>query len=362
MKEQSMQKDVGMTNSVQSDQAQEYNASQHDESWKEAIKSNPNSLAWCCYALFTCIMWGYDGLAGSIVLAISQFRNDYGNEFEGQFVVPAIWQLAFGGGGLIGLLVGGIGAAFLAKAWGRQLCMFVSYLFTICGVFLQWFSSPGNLPMFFGGKVMTGIPLGVFITIAPTYCSEIAPFALRGAVTSAVNWSIVFGQCMAYVVMRQTQYLPGANSYRILFAVQMGFAAIALAFLPFFPESPYHLVAQGRIDKAKVNTRKLHGPHFDLEGFIASIKEDLETQTKTQREASFRECFRGKNTMRTLIAISTFFVQSVCGITWIIGYVLSGNRREMYVLNSLSDIWRIFCNWVVSPQQMLLMQLLPFHF
>lgn len=264
-------------------------------------------------------MWGYDGLAGSIVLAIPQFRQDYGNGFNGDFVIPAIWQLAFSGGTLVGLLVGGVGAGFFVKARGRQMCMFIAYMFTITGVFLQWFSSPGNLPMFFGGKVLTGIPLGVFVTIAPTYCSEIAPFALRGAVTSAVNWSIVLGQCLAYVVLRQTQNIPGPNSYRIPFAVQWIFAAAALILLPFFPESPYHLVGQGRMSKATANARRLHGAEFDIEGFIASINQDLNTQAKTNQAASFRECFRGTNTLRTLIAMSTFFIQSVSGISWIIG-------------------------------------------
>jgi MFS family permease len=173
--------------------------------------------------------------------------------------------------------------------------------------------------MLFGGKVLTGIPLGVFVTIAPTYCAEIAPFALRGAVTSAVNWSIVFGQCLAYVVMDETQYSAGPNSYRILFAVQWVFAGIALVILPFFPESPYFLVAQGRMGKARINTRRLYNKDFDVEGFLASIKLDLETQTRTQNEASFKECFSGKNRLRTLIAMSTFFIQSVCGIAWIIG-------------------------------------------
>ena len=173
--------------------------------------------------------------------------------------------------------------------------------------------------MLFGGKVLTGIPLGVFVTIAPTYCSEIAPFALRGAVTAAVNWSIVLGQCLAYVVARQTQYTQNANSYRIIFAVQWIFAGIGLIFLPFFPESPYCLVAQGRTEKARANAQRLHDANFDTDGFIASIKSDLETQTKNQREASFKACFQGKNRKRTLIAMSTFFIQSVCGISWIIG-------------------------------------------
>ncbi|KUJ09666.1 general substrate transporter [Mollisia scopiformis] len=301
--------------------ARAFEAAQHAQSWKEAIRRNPKALLWCAYSLFTCIMWGYDGLASSIVLAIDRFRQDYGDEFEGQYVVPAIWQLALGGASLFGLLFGGIIAGYGAKKWGRQFFMFMSYMLSVAGVFLQWFSSPGNLPLLFGGKVLTGIPLGVFITIAPTYCAEIAPFALRGATTAAVNWSIVFGQCLAYVVMRQTQYFDNANSYRILFAVQWIFAGIALMILPFFPESPYCLVAQGRIDKAMKNTRRLHDANFDTEGFIASIKVDLETQAKTQREASFRECFQGKNTFRTLIAMSTFFIQSVSGMSWIIGYM-----------------------------------------
>ena len=173
--------------------------------------------------------------------------------------------------------------------------------------------------MLFGGKILTGIPLGVFITVAPTYCAEIAPLPLRGAVTAAVNWSIVLGQCLAYVVARQTQYLPNANSYRILFGVQWFFAAVGLCVLPFFPESPYFLVGQGRIGKAEINTRKLYKSDFDVSGFISSIQVVLRREAETQKSASYRECFRGRNSLRSLIAMSTFFIQSVCGISWIIG-------------------------------------------
>ncbi|EPQ67722.1 Maltose permease, partial [Blumeria graminis f. sp. tritici 96224] len=48
--------------------------------------------------------------------------------------------------------------------------------------------------------------------------------ALRGAVTSAVNWSIVLGQCMAYVALQQTQNFKGKNAYLTLFAIQWPFA------------------------------------------------------------------------------------------------------------------------------------------
>lgn len=190
---------------------------------------------------------------------------------------------------------------------------------SILGVFFQFFSV-GNLPLLTIGKFFTGVPLGVFITIAPTYCCEIAPVELRGAVTAAVNWSIVLGQCLAYVVLRQTQSLAGSNSYRVLFAIQWVFAGLALVALPFFPESPYHLVARGDLTKARTNTYKLHDASFDADSYLIVIAQDLDTSSRlAAEEPSFKECFKGTNKQRTFIAMSTFVVQAVCGISWMIG-------------------------------------------
>lgn len=104
-----------------------------------------------------------------------------------------------------------------------------------------------------------------------------------------------------------------------MFAVQWPFAAVALIVLPWFPESPYLLIEQGREEKARVNVGRLFGKGVDREGLLASVKLDLEANARVKGEASFRECFRGANTVRTLIAMSTFFIQGVSGITWIIG-------------------------------------------
>lgn len=300
--------------------ARNFNTAQLNETWKEALSRNPKALMWCCYSLFTCVMWGYDGLASNIVLSIPQFRQDYGKPFGKQYTISPLWQLGLAGGTLFGLLFGGVAAGITSKRYGRKICMFIAYMFSIAGVFLQYFS-PGNLPLLLGGKILTGIPLGVFITIAPPYCAEIAPLALRGAVTAAVNWSIVFGQCLAYLVLQQTQYIAGKASYQTLFAVQWPFVAIALIFLPWLPESPYYLIERGQLPQAKKACQQLHDKKFDVEGYIASIQVDLETTSQTQAEASYKECFQGTNRIRTIIATSTFFIQSVSGISWIIGYM-----------------------------------------
>jgi hypothetical protein len=177
-----------------------------------------------------------------------------------------------------------------------------------------------KIEMYFASKIVTSIPLGVFITIAPSYCAEIAPLALRGATTGAVNWSIVLGQLLAYGVLRQTQSFDGKNSYRILFAVQWGFAAVALAILPFFPESPYHLMVQGRPEKARKNMVYLYGPDFDVDGLMSSIVASL-TSEGAAEQVGFVQCFKAPNRKRTFLALSAVFVQNMSGNLWVIGYM-----------------------------------------
>ena len=269
--------------------------------------------------LYTVIMWGYDGLSGGIVLSMIQFRMDYGHPYMGDFVIPAKWQLAFTAASTIGLLVGGPPAALITKKWGRRPCLWLGYVFTFAGVFLQYYSV-GNLPMFFASKLVTGLPLGIFVTVAPTYCAEVAPLALRGLITSATNWCIVAGQLIGYAVLMQSQTLPGSKSYRTLFAVQWGFAAVAVMILPFFPESPYFYVAQGNMERARKNARRLYSSSSDIEGLLASITANLEAE-REQKEASFGLCFKGQNLKRSLISVSMFFVQQNAGTTWVLGYM-----------------------------------------
>jgi MFS family permease len=135
--------------------------------------------------------------------------------WEGQYVVSANWQLAFTAASMIGLFLGGLATGAIAKKFGQKTCLYLGHTLTVGGVFCQWFS-PGDLPLFFAGKLLTGVPLGIFLTVAPTYCSEVGPPALRGALVASVNFSIVIGQLLGYAVMRETQAIEGLNSFRIM--------------------------------------------------------------------------------------------------------------------------------------------------
>ncbi|KAH8666500.1 general substrate transporter [Xylariales sp. PMI_506] len=300
--------------------AAQFEARQHTLTRTEAIKTNIKPLAWCIYMFFVCIGWGFDGLAGGVVTSIAQFRQDFGYLYEGAYVVSADWQLGFTAATLFGLVFGGIVTGFAANIWGRQICIGVGYLVSIAGVFLQVFAKTDA--QFFGGKVLTGVPLGCFTTLAPTYASEMAPLPIRGAITAGMNFAIVLGQLIGYGVMRQASFYTGALTYKVLFATQWGFAVVGLMFLPFLPESPYWLISHGNPEKARANLVKLHDADYDVDGDLASIREALARQNQdNESQGTMAECFNKDNWKRTMVATSTFFIQNCCGSSWVIGYM-----------------------------------------
>ena len=68
------------------------------------------------------------------------------------------------------------------------------------GVFGEVFSI--TRPAFLVGKLILGIGLGFYLTVAPLYASELAPIALRGIVTAGVNFAIVIGQLLSNAVIK----------------------------------------------------------------------------------------------------------------------------------------------------------------
>ncbi|KAJ0304619.1 hypothetical protein Brms1b_011207 [Colletotrichum noveboracense] len=269
---------------------------QHTLTRMESIKENIWPLVWCLYMFFLCITWGFDGLAGGIVVSITEFRKDFGTPYGDDYVVSATWQLGF------------------------QAATIFAFVLSIAGTFLQFFSK--NLAELVGGKILTGLPLGVFTTAAPPYASEMAPLTIRGSVAAGMNFSIVLGQLIGYGVMREASHYGDARAYKVLFATQWGFAAVALVFLPFFPESPYWLVAHGRAEKARKNLERLHDSTYDYDGHMAEIHESLARQNQdNDSQGSYLECFSKTARKRTLVAIGMFFIQNASGPGWVVGYM-----------------------------------------
>jgi hypothetical protein len=73
----------------------DFESRQHSLTRKEAIKEHWKPITWCLYMFFTCVMYGFDSLAGGVVVGITEFRKDFGHPFAGDYVIDADWQLGF---------------------------------------------------------------------------------------------------------------------------------------------------------------------------------------------------------------------------------------------------------------------------
>jgi MFS family permease len=114
-----------------------------------------------------CCTFGFDALAGGVVMGIVEFRRDFGHPFAGDYIVDADWQLGFQAATLFGIVGGGLLAGLAINRFGRQTKIAGAYAMSIGGTFLQVFAStPAE---FFGGKVLTGI---VSSLMCPTLVDE----------------------------------------------------------------------------------------------------------------------------------------------------------------------------------------------
>jgi hypothetical protein len=142
---------------------------------------------------------------------------------------------------------------------------------------------------------------------------------MRGTMVGATNFCLVLGQLLGYGVMRETQAIPGVNSYRIMYAVQWGFAAVGLICLPFVPESPFRAMARGRLDQAKKSIATLYGKHT-VDTKFAEIQAILDDEQQAAEQAGgFRDCFNATNRKRTLIALSIYLTTNMSGTAWVVG-------------------------------------------
>ncbi|KAI5236746.1 MFS hexose transporter [Aureobasidium subglaciale] len=308
-------------------------AAQHNESTWSAIKNNRRALV-CVkdcinvltyttvmYMLYNSIAYGYDGIAGSVVINLPQFRKDFGTPFFGQYVVPAEWQLAFAGASLVGLVLGGILSGAAAERIGKRYTVAIALVFQVGGTFPMYFAD-GSRGVYLAGKFLTGLPLGAYQTLGPAYVSEVMPLKLRGSTTAATIFAITFGQFLSYVALKLSFPTPGPGSYQNMFAVQWGFAAVSCIGLYFIPESPYFFVSRGRLDKARKSIAKLYGKHADVEGRIADIMTALRLDSEGEKTSSgLVACFSKQHRRRTLITCGAFTLASQSGSTWVVGFV-----------------------------------------
>ncbi|KAL2829441.1 maltose permease [Aspergillus cavernicola] len=301
------------------------------------FKHHQAVIWWSFYWAICAIGWGFDAQINGAMIAVASFRRDFGYLREGEAILPADWQSAFN----------------VANRIGRKQSLLCGILVCTGGAFGEVFADTRGA--FLGSKLILGVGLGFYLTLGPLMCSEIAPVVLRGLSTAGVNLGICVGQLLSNAVVKGFGERTDKWAYGAPFAVQLSFTVILLIGLPFAPESPWYLVRKNQIDRARASLKTLWGTDCDVTGVLDMIQLSVE-ESAGQAKASFLDCVRGTNLLRTIISLGGFVCQHLVGIIFVLGYstyffelagLATSHSFDMGVGVTACGVLGNFCSWFI---------------
>ncbi|KAF2152442.1 sugar transporter [Myriangium duriaei CBS 260.36] len=213
-----------------------------------------------------------------------------------------------------GSFVGALAAGFLSDRLGRRVALGIACCVWIIGAAIV--CSSQNVAQLIAGRVVCGLSVGVTSSQVCVYLAELAPGRIRGRIVGIQQWAIEWGILIMYLIAYGCTFVAGPSAFRISWGIQAVPAAILLAALPFFPESPRWLAAQERWDEALDVLALIHakGDVNDptVQAEMLEVREAVEVM-KLQKNTTFLGLFGPKIWKRTVAGTSVQMWQQLLG-------------------------------------------------
>jgi SP family general alpha glucoside:H+ symporter-like MFS transporter len=289
---------------------------EHRMTLLQGIKLYPKAVAWSIL-ISTCIcMEGYDVCLLSNFYAFPQFNKKYGQRLpDGTYQVPARWQAGLSNGANVGEIIGLFINGWVSERIGYRYTVMTCLVLIIA--FTAIFFTAQSVVALQVAEILCGIPWGVFQTLTITYASEVCPVALRGYLTTYVNFCWGLGQEIGIGVIKSMLGRTDQWAYRIPYALQWMWPVPLLIGIFLAPESPWWLVRKGRIEDAKHSLLRLTSLNketdFDADETIAMMVHTTTLEEKITAGASYLDCFKGTDRRRTEIVCMIWAIQNLSG-------------------------------------------------
>ncbi|KAJ5758457.1 hypothetical protein N7520_005613 [Penicillium odoratum] len=294
-------------------------SAEHDLTLRYIARHHPAILWWCFYWAMAAVGWGFDAQINGAMISVAAFRRDFGHIVDGEAVLPADWQIAFNTVSSVGQFFGGFICSWISDRIGRKGSLLIGLTFATGGIFGEVFSTSNGA--FVVSKLILGLGLGFYLTLAPLATSEIAPVVLRGIASAGCNLGIAVGQLLSNAVIKAFGERTDNWAYRGPFAVQLAFCLFLAVGLIFAPETPWYLAHKKKTVEAKSSIRRLYGSAVDADLKFAVLEATIaEEAASTAEKPSLLSCFKGTDRLRTMISIGVFVCQHFAGIIFVLGY------------------------------------------
>ncbi|XP_029984570.1 solute carrier family 2, facilitated glucose transporter member 12 [Sphaeramia orbicularis] len=216
---------------------------------------------------------------------------------------------------LLGALLICLAGGPILDRYGRRCSLLLSAAMVVGGsVVLVAITSLVALTV---GRVIVGMGTALSGTGACLYIAEISPRERRGLLVTLYELMVVLGVMLGFSCSYAFAALPHGWTYT--FALVIPPALLQICALVFLPPSPRFLVAQGKVENARVVLAKMRGEI--LEDVEVELR-DIQAGLKEESEHSFWELFGAKANLRSrlLIGVALVFLQQATGQPNILSY------------------------------------------
>lgn len=288
---------------------------EHRMTLLQAIKMYPKACLWSMVISITIIMDGYDTALLASLSAFPSFRDRFGvyiNQESG-YQIPANWQVALGCSSTIGNIIGIYVGAMTTDRLGYRKSLLFWLTLLIGFIFISFFGQ--SIQMLFVGELLSGLPWGVFTTMAPAFASEVCPVVLRGYLEIFVVLCWGIGQFLSYSVLLTLNTELSQWGWRIPFGVQWVWPTIIIPLILFAPESPWWLVRKDRIEEAEKSVKRLSSGMDEaaVKRAVALMIETNKREKEMVEGVGYIDCFRDTNLRRTEISCLAWAIQTLSG-------------------------------------------------
>jgi MFS family permease len=285
----------------------------------QAVRLYPKIVA-CAFGLaLAFLLTGYDTVILGTITAVPYFKHEFGELYNGAYIIPASWLSIWSAIGPVGSMVGAVNAGWLQDRIGRRWSLALSCFVCAVGIAIAFCS---NLPAemnsrrgaFLVGRTVQGWGVGGAMAGAQTYLSETVPTSLRGSAMALSPTFMLLGELIGAAVIYACEKKTSAVAYLIPFGTQWITTVLPFVLVCFLPESPSHLIRKGNMEAAHRALAWFHTDRVDVSALLDQMRLSIAHEEAMLRELAYVDCFKGVNRRRTMIVAFSFVVPSFFGV------------------------------------------------